>query len=353
MVKEPISFPGQYCAKFCLVGSGIVLTSFAKMLLDNDFTPPVLVTWDKRLHERDFKLLTGNDNYENIFNFAEQNDLDLIQADNINDPLIIDELKAKGVNVVFSISSRWIFREVIIDAFEGLVLNIHAGYLPRDRGSVVYSKILNKISELGVTIHCITPQVDAGPILMRVRKSIEVNNPTIDEITAVNIALSIDLLEKFLARIMNREDFIPETQDIDSGIYMPQPYTEINGFIDWKWEVQHIESFIRAFGRPMPGAATFYKSKEIKILESFIENIDIEFHPLYFGRIVNITKEGFAKVATQGGLLVITKIVLDGCEIIPGEQLKAPHVLYTPFDVLERARIEDKSSLQMLPPASQ
>ena len=60
----------------------------------------------------------------------------------------------------------------------------------------------------------------------------------------------------------------------------------------------------------------------------------------------------FAKIATQGGLLVVTKIMVDGCEIIPGEQLKAPNVLYTPFDVLERARIEDKNSLQMLPPAS-
>jgi methionyl-tRNA formyltransferase len=352
MVKETIAFPKHDVAKFCLVGSGKVLTSFAKMLLDNDFTPPILVTWDKRLHERDFKLLEGNNNYENIFNFAEKNNLDLIQADNINDPSIIEELKRKGVNVVFSISSRWIFREIIIDAFKGLVLNIHAGYLPRDRGSVVYSKILNKISELGVTIHCITPQVDAGPILMRVKKSIEVNNPTIDEITSVNIGLSNDLLEQFLDRIINHEVFIPETQDIDSGIYMPQPYTEINGFIDWKWKVQHIESFIRAFGHPMPGAATFYKNREIKILESFIENIDIEFHPLYFGRIVNITQEGFAKIATQGGLLVVTKIMVDGCEIIPGEQLKAPNVLYTPFDVLERARIEDKNSLQMLPPAS-
>jgi methionyl-tRNA formyltransferase len=352
MVGEAMLFPRKNAARFCLVGSGKVLTSFAKMLLDNDFTPPVLVTWDKRLHERDFKLLEGNNNYENVFNFAEKNNLDLIQANNINDPSIIEELKRKGVNIVFSISSRWIFREAIIDVFKGLVLNIHAGYLPRDRGSVVYSKILNKISELGATIHCITPQVDAGPMLMRVRKSIEVNNPTIDEITSVNIDLSNDLLKKFLDKIKNHEVFIQESQDIDSGIYMPQPYTEINGFIDWKWKVRHIESFIRAFGHPMPGAATFYKNREVKILESFIEKIDIDFHPLYFGRIVNVTQEGHAKIATQDGLLVVTKIMVDGFEAIPGERLKAPNILYTPFDVLERARTEDKNSLKMLPPGS-
>ena len=85
------------------------------------------------------------------------------------------------------------------------------------------------------------------------------------------------------------------------------------------------------------------------MLEAFCENIDFEFHPLYFGRIVNITNLGYAKIATEDGLLVITKIEFDGCEILPNELLKAPNILYTPSDVLEKARIESKPSLQMAP----
>ncbi len=349
MVDESIVFPKKESARFCLVGSGKVLTSFAKMLLDNDFAPPILVTWKKSLHERDFHLLRENSNYENIFEFAAINNLSLIEANNINDQSLIEELKSKNVNIIFSISSRWIFRQPIIDAFNNLVINIHGGYLPRDRGSVVYSKILNGASELGVTIHLISLSVDAGHILFRVKKNIDISSFSIDKITTIIQNLSTGLLNKFLDKLSKGNALTCTPQNNDEGIYMPQPYTELNGFIDWKWKLRHIESCIRAFGRPMPGAATFYKEKKIKVLEAYCENIDFEFHPLYFGRIVNITTLGYAKIATEDGLLVITKIESDGCEILPSELLKAPNILYTPSDVLEKARIESKPSLQMAP----
>jgi methionyl-tRNA formyltransferase len=349
VVGESIMFPKKESARFCLVGSGKVLTSFAKMLLENDFDPPVLVTWKKSLHERDFHLLKGNSNYENIFEFAADNNLCLIQTKNINDQSLIEELKSKNVNIIFSISSRWIFRQPIIDAFNGLAINIHGGYLPRDRGSVVYSKILNGATELGVTIHLMSLSVDAGHVLFRVKKNIDISSFSIDKITAVIQKLSTDLLNKFLHKLSQGNALDCSPQNNNDGIYMPQPYTELNGFIDWKWKLRHIESFIRAFGRPMPGAATFYKDKKIKVLEAFCENIDFEFHPLYLGRIVNITHAGFAKIVTEDGLLVITKIEYDGREMLPKELLKAPNILYTPSDVLEKARLENISSLQMSP----
>ena len=351
MVKNSMILPKKELAKFCLIGSGKVLTSFAKILLDNDFPPPILVTWEKSLHERDLKLLTGNDNYTNIFDFALEHNLDLIEANNANDQKVIEALKKNDVEIIFSISSRWILREPIISAFNGLVLNIHAGYLPRDRGSVVYSKILNRVTELGVTIHVITLEVDGGPILLKIKQNIDINNPTINEVTSINIDLSISLLNKFIKKIISNEQFILEMQDINSGIYMPQPYTEINGFIDWKWKSKHIESFIRAFGSPMPGAMTFYKNKEIKILEAYLEKTEIEFHPFYYGRVINITKEGYAKVATQDSLLVITKIKFNGAEMLPKDHLKEPNILYTPCDILEKARIENKNSLSMKAPS--
>lgn len=351
MVGDSIILPKKNRAKFCLVGSGKVLALFAKMLLDNNFPSPILVTWKKTFHQRDIQLLSNNKNYVNIFDFAEKNNLDLLEVDDINNKSVIKELKVKDVNIIFSISSRWILSEGIINAFNGLVLNVHAGFLPRDRGCVVYSKILNRVMELGVTIHVITPKVDAGPILMRVEKNIEIDNPTIDEITSINIDLSKAILTDFIDKVINQETFIQESQDINSGIYIPQPYTEINGFIDWRWKLKHIESFIRAFGSPMPGAMTYYKNNLIKILESYTENINIEFHPIYFGRIVNITQEGFAKVATQDGLLVVTKIKFKGLEILPDKHLKAPNILHTPSDILEKARIETRNSLSMHPPS--
>tara|TARA_B110000008_G_C16910448_1_gene540446 strand:- start:121 stop:1197 length:1077 start_codon:yes stop_codon:yes gene_type:complete len=347
MVNDDFKLPPSKKIKFGLVGSGKVLTSFAKLLVDNKFSPPILVTWKKSLHKRDINLLSNNSNYENIFSFANTHNIELIEADNVNDKKIINKLKSKGVNVIFSISSRWILKDSFINSFNGYVLNIHAGILPRDRGSVVYSKILNGIKQLGVTIHAITSSVDAGPIISQKTFNLRTEDPSINLITSKNIELSLSLLKSFIAKLELNSSFKIKTQNHELGLYMPQPYTEINGYIDWSWKSKHIESFIRAFGRPMPGAMTYYKNQKVIILESFIEKTDIEFHPLYYGRIVNITKNGFAKVITRDALLVITKMKKNGVDMVPQQLLAAPNILYTPHAILEKARIANNKSLDM------
>lgn len=342
-----ITLPPKHKAKFCLVGSGKTLSVFTKMLIDNNFPTPIIVTWKKKFHERDIRLLKGNKNYVNIFEFSKTNNIELIEADNINDFSVIEELKRRNISIVFSISSRWILHESIINQFNGFVFNIHAGYLPRDRGSVVYSKILNQFHKLGVTIHIITALIDGGPILMKCQKEIKTKNPTINKITFENNSLSINLLSDFLYKISNHEEFVLEQQIMDDGFYFPQPYTELNGFINWNWKLKHIESFIRAFGEPMPGAATFYKGEKIRLLEGYVEKTEMEFHPIYYGRIVNVTKKGFVKIATDSGCLVLTKIKVKNTIMLPKDYLKIPNILYTPLDILEKARIENKNSLQM------
>ena len=70
MNKDFVTFPTINNCKFCLVGSGKILTVFANMLIERGFPSPILVTWKKKFHERDIKLLSDNENYINIFEFA-------------------------------------------------------------------------------------------------------------------------------------------------------------------------------------------------------------------------------------------------------------------------------------------
>jgi len=340
-------FPKKEECRFCLVGSGKVLASFSKLLIDNGFYKPLIVTWSIELHRRDKTLLKDNDNYVDIFEFSKFNSIELMEVDNINNESVIKSLKSKKINIIFSISSRWIFNKHFIDSFKSQTLNIHAGYLPRERGSTVYPKILNNIKTAGVTIHLIVPAIDAGPILLKKQKNIVVETLTIDLLTKINIQISEELLKIFLDRIINRIEIKETNQEAEKGFFMPQSYTEVNGFIDWNWLVCHIESFIRAFGPPMPGAATFYKGDKVRILEAHIEECDIVIHPLYYGRIVNITKEGYVEVAANGGLIVITKIEYNGRFLTPKKIFKISNILYTPYEILENARIKSVRSLDM------
>jgi len=342
-------FPKKNDCKFCLVGSGKVLASFAKLLVDSGYNKPTIVTWKNSLHDRDRILLKDNENYVDIFEFSKLNQVELIEVNNINDSDTISKLKERNINLIFSISSRWIISKTFIDAFKGAVLNIHAGYLPKERGSVVYPKILNNINSAGVTIHLIEPKIDAGPILLKKQLDITIEKPSISEFTKINNEISVDLLKKFLSKISDNFEFKELKQDVSEGFYMPQLYTELNGFIDWSWEAKHIESFIRAFGPPMLGSATFYNGTKIRILEAFIEKNSEEIHPLFYGRIVNITEEGYAKIATKKNIIVVTKIMKDK-ELLPNEILKISNILYTPIDILENARIKTIHSLDMEKP---
>lgn len=344
-----MKFPEKNNCRFCLVGSGKVLALFAKLLINNHYSKPIIITWNKKRHERDLVLLKNNKNFINIFEFAEKNKIELIEVNNISDNEIINNLKKRDINIIFSVSSRWIFKKKFIDSFNGLVLNVHAGYLPQERGSQVYPKILNNVKKAGATIHIVEPEVDAGPILLKKQIDFDIPAPSINQLTEINNQISVELIELFLERLSKGQKISQEYQDLDQGIYMPQLYTEINGFINWDWEARHIDSFIRAFGVPMPGAATYYKGEVIKIMESYIENSEIEIHPLFHGRIINVTKEGYAKIATKKDILVLTKIKKE-IEILPSKLLNVSNILYTPYKVLENAKVQSIRSLDMKKP---
>ena len=42
----------------------------AKLLINNHYSKPIIITWNKKRHERDLVLLKNNKNFINIFEFA-------------------------------------------------------------------------------------------------------------------------------------------------------------------------------------------------------------------------------------------------------------------------------------------
>lgn len=57
-----------------------------------------------------------------------------------------------------------------LDRFPGQMLNIHPSLLPRFRGLDTHTRVLEAgESEHGASIHLVTPELDAGPVLARAR----------------------------------------------------------------------------------------------------------------------------------------------------------------------------------------
>jgi len=337
--------------RFGLIGAGKLICDFSRMLIKRGFPNPIIITYKRSIHQRDQILLQGNRNYEDVFEFCETMGIKLIEAENVNDDIIIEQLVSANVNIVFSMKSRWIIKKRFIEIFKGNVINIHQGNLPFERGGTTASqRILNDVKKVGVTIHVITPNIDAGAILYKETTDLKLSRPTQDDMNDVNMSLSIKVLVQLLDDLENCREIKESFQDNDKAIYLPQLYTELNGAIDWSWTAEEIERFVRTFGPPFPGAFTFYDGKKISILKSYVEKSSIKFHPFYAGRIIGKKSDGSVKIATIEDILVVTDIVLDYKEYLPRKKLRISRILYTPYDILMKAKTDTKLSLDMKPP---
>ena len=182
-------------------------------------------------------------------------------------------------------------------------------------------------------------------------ETIETLRPTQDDMNDINMKLTFKVLERFIADLESECFELKEMeQDNNAAIYLPQLYTELNGTIDWTWSATHICSFVRAFGKPFPGAFTFYANRKIQILESEVESCETDFHPFYIGRIIGRIDKKFVKVVTGKDLLIIKKIKMDEDAFEPAEKLRLSQILYTPENVLPQAKTQTRLSLNMQPP---
>ncbi len=80
-----------------------------------------------------------------------------------------DALRAAGVDFVALAGFAAILEPVVVDAFEGRILNIHPSLLPSFAGTVAPQPQADALSAgvklAGCTVHVVTNELDAGPIV--------------------------------------------------------------------------------------------------------------------------------------------------------------------------------------------
>jgi len=86
---------------------------------------------------------------------------------------VLDVLRAHDVGLVILAGYMKIVTPVLIDAYEGRVMNIHPSLLPSFPGLAAQQQALDwgaKVS--GCTVHFVTEGVDEGPIILQAAVSI-------------------------------------------------------------------------------------------------------------------------------------------------------------------------------------
>jgi len=333
--------------KFGLIGAGKLVCEFIRLLVKNNFPRPVVFTHKKSIHARDKILLSGNRNYENIFEFCSANNVKLIELKDVNDSESLSLIKSENLHYLFSISSRWIIKEPLIKQFNSNLINIHAGDLPTERGGTTAShRIMNGNNHVGVSLHIIEKGIDSGPLLYKEVAQIRKKRPNQDDMNDIHIKLSLKILNDFIDDLILGKSPKPKMQNQADAFYLPQLYTELNGAINWQWNADQVDKFVRAFGSPFPGAFTFYGNDKLHILDGYPKKVKRELHPFYTGRIVGRDEKGGVEIVTAKGLFVITKATFEN-KNFPLDKLKVSRILHTPNSILERARVETRTSLKM------
>mgnify|MGYP001345696937 FL=1 len=188
--------------KFCIVGSGITCTVFADLLRKHQLPDPIFITWEKSLHKRDKSILQNEKEYQDIFEYCEKNYICIHQAVDINDIETINFIKSSKVKIIISLSSRWIFKDDIINLFDGKIFNLHHGLLPLERGGAIYPRIMNGNNILSASLHKLEAGIDTGNILYtRSQKAPE--KYTIAEANSINLQISTKILSQFLKDLVN------------------------------------------------------------------------------------------------------------------------------------------------------
>ena len=335
--------------RFAIFGRIVYTDHFIKELHRLGFPKPLVIVSPDEEYVRDRRLLSQFGLFGDLEACAAEGLAKLYKMANVNTENALSLLKEYKCNIGFSINCRNIIKKPIIDFFKGNIFNIHDSYLPNERGGALNTwRILNGINIVGNTIHYLEEGIDTGPIVLRRKADMKKANPLPVDYLLGEKENCEYLLSRFLDMLLENENINAISQENDKSYYYPRLFTEINGAINWDWEVYSVERFIRAFSTPYPSAFTYYGDKRINILDSFVDTtVSQEFHPFCNGKIVTVLDNKNVRVIAGGRALILTEIAVDGVTMSPGEYLSVKYSLRSDINDLTRARCHVPTTIEM------
>ena len=224
----------------------------------------------------------------------------------------INKILINNNNTLYiSFDSPWIFNKAIIKKyFNNSIINSHSTRLPQDRGGGGFSWRILLQDKFGVCLlHLIdNNKIDTGQILFFEEFIFPHKLKKPKDYQIFQIEKEKEFLKRFLAKILNQDNFELSNQPKYLSTYFPRLSSPDNGWIDWSLKIQELFSFICAFDDPYTGASTFYNKKKVKIKSVTMTFGDTQFHPYQSGIIYRKTNQWIV-VAVNGGSLIIEEIL--------------------------------------------
>jgi methionyl-tRNA formyltransferase len=186
-------------------------------------------------------------------------------------------------------------------------VNVHYSPLPRYRGRTVINwAIVNGDSECAITVHEMTPELDAGNILYQQTVPLRPHDTAWQVMTTLN-----DIQEAVLGDTVARylDGYDGEPQQESAATYACQR-VPADGEIDWSQSTDRIYALVRALSPPWPPAHTHLETRRIGVVRASPVSAAPSYAGRVPGRIVGRSRqEGFVDVLTGDGTLRIHEVI--------------------------------------------
>lgn len=240
---------------------------------------------------------------------AQELGLPVFQPPRVSRPEAVEQLKAWAPDLIVVAAYGQILKPRVLQLPRYGCLNVHASLLPRWRGaSPVAYAIWEGDKETGVTIMLMDEGLDTGPILTQRKEPIHPDD-TAATLGARLAHLGAELLVETLPGYL-KGDIRPQPQDDRLATYAPLLKRE-HGRLDFAQTAERLARQVRAFD-PWPGTFTFWKGKRLKVLQAQARDLSSP------GPGIPLVVEGYPAVGTEQGVLVLTRVQLEGRRPVDG-----------------------------------
>jgi methionyl-tRNA formyltransferase len=232
-----------------------------------------------------------------------------------------------------AISVNWltVMGPEIREAFARGVINAHAGDLPRYRGNACPNwAILMGEAFVGLTLHLMSDEVDAGPVLLKRRFPLDPTTYIADVYRFMHAAVPemfVEVLDGLAAGSVRPQ---PQPEDPSQALRC-YPRRPSDGLIDWSRSAEDLARLVRASAEPFAGAFTHLDGAPAIVWRAHAERIAVPSVGVP-GQVIAIRGDTCEVcVLTGDGQLVIESLELEGRPRAPAaEQVRSTRLRFGP-----------------------
>jgi methionyl-tRNA formyltransferase len=301
--------------KVALIGRTKFLLNTGEYLIKNGIKVELIITSKNSKHDtigiKEFK------------KFAKKSGAKFYNTENINSEKINLILKKSNIHLGISVNNLLLIKKEVIDLFKFGILNAHAGDLPRYRGNACPNwAIINNEKNIGLSIHYMVEEVDAGDILLK--KKFKINSKTtIEDFYKFGEKQIPIMFYECIKKIQKNK--ITKIKQNEKNILRTFPRNKIDGKINWNKSINEIDRLIRASGFPFFGAYSYFNNSKLIILKAEINKPEFAYlaEP---GQVVSRNKDGSISIACKNGFIKLNEVIYKN-KIFkkPSELIKSIH----------------------------